>query len=55
MLYLESPSQVTSLSTKFMHERGGVPQLDKYQYLLQLYSKKLTIVLTPFTGTLCMD
>ena len=31
MLYLESPPQVTSLSTKFMHERGGVPQLDKYQ------------------------
>ena len=31
MLYLESPPQVTSLSTKFMHERGGVPQLDKYR------------------------
>ena len=30
MLYLESPPQITSLSTKFMHERGGVPQLDKY-------------------------
>ena len=41
-----------------MHERGGVPQLDVYrgmlaklqflpsfQYLLQLYSKNLTIVL----------
>ena len=33
MLYLESPPQVTSLSTKFMHERDGVPQLDKYQFL----------------------
>ena len=31
MLYLESSPQVTSLSTKFMHERGGVPQLDKYR------------------------
>ena len=31
MLYLESPPQVTSLTTKFMHERGGVPQLDKYR------------------------
>ena len=30
MLNLESPPQITSLSTKFMHERGGVPQLDKY-------------------------
>ena len=27
MLYLESPPQETSLSTKFMHERGGIPQL----------------------------
>ena len=33
MLYLESPPQVTSLSTKFVHERGGVPQLDKYHNL----------------------
>ena len=31
MLFLESPPQITSLSTKFMHEGGGVLQLDKYQ------------------------
>ena len=31
MLDLESQPQVTSLSTQFMHERGGTPQLDKYQ------------------------
>ena len=30
MPFLESPPQITLLSTKFMHERGGVPQLDKY-------------------------
>ena len=30
MSFLESPPQITSLSTKCMHERGGVPQLDKY-------------------------
>ena len=31
-VFLELPPQVTSLSTKFMHERGGVPQLDKYPF-----------------------
>ena len=31
---MELPPQITSLSTKFMHERGGVPQLDKYLGLL---------------------
>ena len=32
MLFLESPPQITSLSTKFMHEGGGVLQLDKYPF-----------------------
>ena len=31
MSFLESAPQITSLSTKSMHERGGVLQLDKYQ------------------------
>ena len=27
---MQSAPQITPLSTKFMHERGGVPQLDIY-------------------------
>ena len=30
MNYLQSAPQITPLSTKFMHERGGVLQLDIY-------------------------
>ena len=32
--YLQSAPQITPLSTKFMHERGGVPQLDIYPKVL---------------------
>ena len=35
MSFLESAPQITSLSTKSMHERGGVLQLDKYPMLEQ--------------------
>ena len=31
MSFSESPPQITLLSTKFMHEGGGVLQLDKYR------------------------
>ena len=31
MAFLESPPQITPLSTKFMREIGGVLQLDKYR------------------------
>ena len=35
MLYLETPPQVTLLSIKFMHERGGVPLIPR---LINTYS-----------------
>ena len=45
MSFLESPPQITPLSTKFMHERGGIPQLDKYQNAYLTKSWRLTIFL----------
>ena len=36
MLFLDSPPQITPLSTKFMHESGGVLQLDKYRITYHL-------------------